>query len=223
MLGQAGVTQSLQTAQPNLFVLPACRYMLPVGATCGGAGSFRACSGQKCLPGQLAGGCCVPGSECRQAYILLFSIGGTMSRMQKPWDGGLQRCQAMSMTPSTGGTQVCICHCRAQSAGLFTCQPALKPTYHFSMPKLQNSTAAAQTAGAGGRRLLQSLGTPEGTQIAPARTALRGRRLSQTTTVVNNTQAAPACKRIAYYQSCGAAPCTLSASLQEIVRYTVHL
>ena len=68
MTGQPGVTQSLQTAQPNLFVLPACRYMLPVGATCGGPGSVRACSGQRCLPGQFAGGCCVPGSECRQAH-----------------------------------------------------------------------------------------------------------------------------------------------------------
>lgn len=64
MTGVPGVTQSLQAAQPNLFVLPRCRYMLPVGAGCGGPGS-RACStGQQCMPGQLAGGCCSPGSEC---------------------------------------------------------------------------------------------------------------------------------------------------------------
>ena len=68
MAGQPGVTQSLQAAQPNLFVLPACRYMLPLGAPCGRVGSYRACSGQKCQPGQSPGGCCVPGSECRQAH-----------------------------------------------------------------------------------------------------------------------------------------------------------
>ena len=63
MTGQLGVSKTLQTATPSLFVLPACRYMLRVGAACGGPGT-RACSGQQCLPGQLAGGCCVAGSEC---------------------------------------------------------------------------------------------------------------------------------------------------------------
>ena len=111
-------------------------------------------------------------------------------------------------------TQGYIWCCRAQSAGLSTCQPALKPTYHFSMPKLQNSTAAAQTTSPGGRRQSQSLGVVEGAQMAPARTALGGRRLSQTSSTPNGTQAAPACNRIAYYQSCGAAPFTLPADLQ---------
>ena len=55
---------SVQLPQRNLYVLPECRYMLPVGAVCAGLG-IRACTGHLCLPGQLAGGCCVTGSECR--------------------------------------------------------------------------------------------------------------------------------------------------------------
>ena len=82
------------------------------------------------------------------------------------------------------------------------------------MPKLQNSTAAAQTTSPGGRRLSQLLGVIEGAQMAPTGMALGGRRLSQTSTAPNGTQAAPACNRIAYYQSCGAAPPLLSANLQ---------
>ena len=83
MTGQPGVTQSLQTAQPNFFVLPACRYMLPMGAVCGGPGS-RACSGQPCLPSQLAGGCCAPGFECRQAHKpIVLCRGMTGSHVHK--------------------------------------------------------------------------------------------------------------------------------------------
>ena len=120
----------------------------------------------------------------------------------------------LSMAAATNYTEAHLCCCRVQSTVLSTCQPALKPTYHFSTPKLQNSTAAAQTAGAGGRRLSQSLGTSDGSQMAPARIAPGGRRLSQTPTMANGTQASSACNHIAYYQSCGAALSVLCTALQ---------
>ena len=115
------------------------------------------------------------------------------------------RVVALDLIGNVSVTQALLCYCRAQSTVLSTCQPALKPTYHFSMPKLQNSTAAAQTAGTGGRRLSQSLGIFDGTQMAPAPIAPGRRRLLQTTTMSNGTQAASACNRIAYHQACGTA------------------
>ena len=125
---------------------------------------------------------------------------------------------ALGVAGNVNETKAHPCYCRAHSAVLSTCQPALKPTYHFSLPKLQTNAAAAKAAGTGGRRLSQSLGILDGTQMTPVPIALGGRRLSQTATTPNRTHAAAACNRIAYYQSCGAAPSMLSASLQSTFR-----
>ncbi len=115
---------------------------------------------------------------------------------------------------------VLVCCCRTQGATLSTCQPAAKPTYHFSTPGLQNSTATAQAAAAGGRRLSELSGVTglARRHRARAHAAVEGRQLAQTVPVSNGTQAASAsgCKRIGYYQTCGTAPFPLFVNQQRL-------
>ena len=114
-----------------------------------------------------------------------------------------------------------VCCCRAQGAALSTCQPAAKPTYHFSTSGLQNSTATAQAAAAGGRRLSELSGITglARRHRAHAQTAVEGRQLAQTVPVSNGTQEASAsgCKRIGYYQTCGTAPLLLFVKQQQVL------
>lgn len=60
----APAQQSIQTAKPNLYVLPDCLYTIPASKPCAGPASAACSIPGQCLPNQLPGGCCQVGFKC---------------------------------------------------------------------------------------------------------------------------------------------------------------
>ena len=73
------VERSLQTAKPNLYVLPDCLYTIPASKPCSGPNSVACSIPGQCTANQLPGGCCQVGFKCTcvkssHISVLLFLL-----------------------------------------------------------------------------------------------------------------------------------------------------